>query len=289
MQNPFYPSVLLSLLFATSVSLFAQTDMPQTNANKLVNSMLHSIEQANTLSYKIKAWERIEGEMFHTENDVLIQNKPFKVYMKQWVPDKGIEVLYVEGERDGMALINPAGFPYVNVKLDPLGWRMRENHHHTIFESGFRYMANIIQQAIEFAGDRANEFVTVEEGILYEGINCDRLTINNSTFSWKKITAQENISMHNYANNNFLSAYMIINRNADLKLTTELKKGAIIEVPNTYAKKVVLYIDRTTSFPVLQEIYDEDGLFEKYKFLFLNTNPDLKETEFTSSNEAYDF
>lgn len=151
---------------------------------EVVGEMLHAIGEAQTLSFAIRSWERFGDRTVYTRHEVRMQAEPSKVYMKMYEPDEGIEVLYVEGERNGKALVYPAGFPYVNVRLDPRGRLMRRDQHHTLFESGFRYMADIVRASLAFGGDRAAEYVRVECGMVVDGRVVDRLVIDNPDFAW---------------------------------------------------------------------------------------------------------
>ena len=74
-----------------------------------------------------------------------------------------------------------------------------------------------------------------------------------------------------------------------LKDYTSLKPGQKLLLPNTYARKTILYIDKNTSLPLVQIMYDELGLFEKYECHNLVMNPAFKKEEFSQNFPAYNF
>ena len=60
-------------------------------------------------------------------------------------------------------------------------------------------------------------------------------------------------------------------------------------MPNAYAKDVVLYIDQLYNLPIGVKVSDDKGLFEQYDYFFLQVNPKIEETEFTTGYKEYKF
>ena len=56
-----------------------------------------------------------------------------------------LEVLFIKGHET--ALVNPNGFPWFNLKLNPVGSRMTKNQHHTIIERTAKAAAEDATQA----------------------------------------------------------------------------------------------------------------------------------------------
>ncbi|MDH3650975.1 MAG: DUF1571 domain-containing protein, partial [Saprospiraceae bacterium] len=107
----------------------------EVSAYDVTKRMISETKEINGLSYTMKRIERIEGQLNTQVSKVKLSRSPFRVYTKQEYPKAGIEVLYAEGTNHGKALVNPNGFPWINLKLDPLGRVMRKNQHHTIINS----------------------------------------------------------------------------------------------------------------------------------------------------------
>ena len=74
-----------------------------------------------------------------------------------------------------------------------------------------------------------------------------------------------------------------------LKEFTGLKAGQTLVLPNAYAKKTILFIDKKTFLPLVQVIYDELGFFERYEYHGLQVNPTFEKDEFTKDFPAYHF
>ena len=85
-----------------------------------------------------------------------------------------------------------------------------------------------------------------------------------------------------------LSEYMILEKNK-LSNYTSVKAGQTIKVPNMYAKKVVLYIDKINLMPIYQEVHDDQGMFEEYHYINLIVNPVLDADDFSKQNPEYKF
>ncbi len=276
----------LGLLF-----LCSGASIPENNASALsvVDGMLEAINRTHQLTYKMKAWERFGDEMIYSEADVRMQAKPFKIYMKTYAPDPNIEILYVDGERNGLALVKPNGFPYVSVKLDPYSSRMREGQHHTLKESGFNYFGDIIRRSLEQHRSEMDRYVQLEDGASWDGRACYKLTINNPIYAWVNYTVKPGEDLISIARKTGVSEHAIIERNPSLKDYKSAKAGMSIRIPNAYSKKTILFIDKGSFLPVVKLIYDDLGLYERYEFHGLNAQPRLKADAFNSSCPDYGF
>ena len=69
----------------------------------------------------------------------------------------------------------------------------------------------------------------------------------------------------------------------------DVKPGQVIHIPNNYAKSLTLYISKNTLLPLVELIYDDKGLYERYEFTELKVNPMFPVEEFTQDNPAYNF
>jgi outer membrane lipoprotein-sorting protein len=87
----------------------------------------------------------------------------------------------------------------------------------------------------------------------------------------------------------FVSDYMIMSVNSDIDGYYDVKPGQKIKVPNAYARKTFLFIDKETYLPVVQIMYDEKGLFSKYEFTDVKVNPKFSDVDFSKENDQYDF
>ena len=65
--------------------------------------------------------------------------------------------------------------------------------------------------------------------------------------------------------------------------------GRTLKIPSSYGRKTVMYIDKENNFPIMQEVSDDKGIFERYTFTGLVVNPAFKADEFTQDFSEYNF
>jgi len=117
----------------------------QLTQRKVVDKLIQSTEQIKTLKYTLKKWERIDGKLEYGHLLCKLQRNPLKIYIYNYTPNPGAEVLYIEGSQT--ALVNPNKFPYINLNLDIDGSLLRDKQHHNVATSGFDYMADLLRNA----------------------------------------------------------------------------------------------------------------------------------------------
>lgn len=261
----------------------------KTSPRAIIDEMLSSIDRIKTLKYKIKQFERIKGEMIIADQDIKLSVSPFKVYAYVHLPDEGVEILWVDGKNDGDAIINPNGFPYFNLNLDPYGKILRKNQHHTIFELGFDYLAQIIRAALARTDDDFYKYCEYKGTIKWNNIDCHKIVIEYDEFKYNPYVVSEGETVLSIARKLGLSEYMLVEINPAVNNYDDVKAGQQIKVPNAYAKKTVLYIDKRNNLPIVQKMYDEKGLYEIFEFHDLQVNPPIPEEEFTKDYKEYDF
>src|SRR6478609_8131607 len=98
----------LGLFFLCGSSGFAQ------QTKKIMDNMLLGIHNVQTLRFHLNKTERIEGVLQKAEQDVKFSHSPRKIYTYIHSPNKGVELLWIEGKNDNQVYINPNAFPYVN-------------------------------------------------------------------------------------------------------------------------------------------------------------------------------
>src|SRR6266704_85173 len=101
--------------------LFLFTDSSAQTVSEVAKAMFAKTKSIKTITYSMKKIERIKGQPILQESKVKLNISPLKVYLRQSVPKDGIEVLYVHGTNNNHALVNPNGFPWFSVNLDPFG------------------------------------------------------------------------------------------------------------------------------------------------------------------------
>lgn len=259
------------------------------SARDIIPRMLSATGQINSLTFKLKKAERVKGKMITGEQDVKYHHSPRKTYAYLHSPSKGTEVLWIANANNGKVLVKPTSFPYVSVNLSPYGSILRKNNHHTVHEIGFDYVAEIIRNLTEKSGEQFNTYFQVQGEVVFDNRPCHKILIDYTPYQYTTYTVQANEDLPAIAKKLLISDYMIMEINPQIDDYDDVKAGQQIKVPNAYARKTVLYIDKETYLPVVQKMYDEKGLFSQYEFYNLRLNPSFANDEFSPDYHAYSF
>lgn len=168
-----------ALFFSTSFKV-EKNEFNLTDDEAFINKIFDAVDKVKTLRYELKCKERIKGKMQHTESKVKLQVSPRKLYLSV----NGPEVLWMEGQNNGNAYVNPGAFPYINLNLDPYGSLMRKDQHHTIHEMGFHYLADILKYGKKRVGDKLEKHFKVIGEETFNGRACYKLAIAFPDFAW---------------------------------------------------------------------------------------------------------
>lgn len=273
--------------------LFFSGTMPTQNTPsgyEIAKEVFASTKRIKALTYNMQKTERIDGKLINQTSFVKLNRNPFKVYTRQEHPNNGLEVLYVEGENGNKALINPTGFPWVNVRLDPYGATMRKDQHHTILDSGYDHVISILEHLFDKYGKEKVSSMVQNKGVTtMDGRTCWIIEFNNPDFKYELYTVGQGENIHTIAKDKKLSGYMILEINKEIKDYEAVTAGQIIKIPSDYSPKLVLVIDKQRMIPLSMSIYDEKGLYEQYAYSNITINPTITPTEFTVAYEGYSF
>ena len=254
-----------------------------------VRSLFLSTQNIQTLSYKFYREERINGKMVKNHSEVKMQRLPYKVYIRETFPNDGLEVLYPTTLDDGKALINPNGFPWVNLRLDPEGILMRRNQHHTVMDGGFDYIVSVMEYTFYKHKGKIDGMIEYEGTTIFDNQDCDVISISNPDYRYINHVVSRGESVSSIAAKFRLNEYLILDKNEGLGLSDDLDKGQLLKIPSDYAKLIRIYIDQEKQVPLMMEVFDEKGLFEKYEFTDVKINPTIKDLEFTATYAHYNF
>lgn len=276
--------------FALTALLFLLTSFNTRNDNSidLIKTSCEAVKRAQTLSFHLEKRERINGVMVTQNNSVKFQKKPLKVYMKQDSPNKGMEVLFIEGSNQNKLLINPNGFPWVTLNLDPFNPKVRQNQHHTIYESGFDYVVSMVETLFARHKDMA-QHAKVDGTIVWDNRECHKIIIQNPHFKYIDYTVKANETVNSIAKTRGIGAYMILDKNPQIKDYDAIRAGQVIKIPTEYSLKFIFYLDKQNLMPVVIKVYDELGLYEEYKYSKVQVNPKFDSHDFSRNNQQYKF
>lgn len=270
--------LVITLLLPTSY-------VPTTpSCKEILHNTLASVDKIETLKFHLKCNERINGKLLSTESQVKLNRSPRKIYIYL----KGPELLWVEGKNNGNCLVNPQGFPYMNLNLDPMGAIMREKQHHTIHQMGFEYFGDIIKSSMDLLANDFDSYFKCTGTLTWNTRECYFITAEYPDFKYVDHTVLKGENLTTIAHKLKVSDFMLLEINK-AKNFHDVKTGQVIKVPNVYGKKMVLYIDKETFIPRVIKVYDEKGLFESYEYHDLQLNPKIAEEEFTKEFKGYGF
>lgn len=276
-------TILFSALFITTSAAAQDLDI-----HEMFAKMMTSIENIKTVSFHLDKTERIKGKMEPGSQDVKLNVKPFKVYLKVQVPNKGAEVLYIEGQNGGKAKVNPNAFPYMTLNLDPDGDILRKGQHHSVKELGFGYTGDLLDFVYKKYKDKINEFVKVNGEITYDGRKCWNITLTNKEYAIENYTVKSGETILTIARKLRLDEYALLELNG-IKDFDDVKAGQTIKVTNSLCKQIEMYFDKETYLPIYQKLFDDKGLMATYEYSNLKINPTFKPEEFTTDYSGYDF
>jgi hypothetical protein len=253
----------------------------------LTKSMFEKTKSIESMTFNMRKLERIKGKMVDQKSFIKLKKDPLKVYSKQIHPASGIEVLYKGGEEK--ALINPNGFPWVNLKLDPYGSTMRKDQHHTIHDAGYDLVVSILEHLFNKYQEKSEEITRKVGTEMWDGNSCWVIDIKNSNFKFIDYTVKEGENLLIIADKEKISEFMILENNPSIKDSYDVQKGQVIKIPNDYSPHFTLLLDQKRLIPLVMKIYDDKGLYEQYEYTDVELGVEFEDTEFTPEFHAYGF
>lgn len=274
---------ILVVLLGTCISGYPQEPLT------VIRQMITNCRSIHTVQFIIDTKERINGRIVHEINSCKINSNPFKIYAKQSVPVKNLEVLYVTGQNGDKLKINPASFPWVTLNLNPENILILNNHHHTILESGFVYISTILENFILKNESQNSRRVEKFSKATVYGSDCYVITLTNPDYGKTGYVTSGVETALTIAEKMGINFHSILENNPGLKLNEKIAPGSRIVVPNDYASKIEIFIHQDKLYPVKLSIYDPKGLFEEYLFTGVTINPGFTANIFTPDNLEYHF
>lgn len=239
-------------------------------AFEVLQRMIDSTKNIKTLKFNLIALERVREKYLKAASQIKISYSPSKtIYFID--PEKKIEVLYIEGKNNNKAYVKHPLLPF-GIFLDPSGSMMKKDHHYTIHELGFEYIASTIQLAL------SKEQSKYLNHLHYLGIHekngkqCHTLMYESSKFDYMAYTIKTKETVVSISRKLNINEYILRDKNKLYDEFGYLKTGSTILVPTMYCKKAFLYIDIHTFLPVSVNLYDDKGLLESYDYTEVKKN-----------------
>ena len=279
----------LTLSFFISIFILNVKCQDISFKKELIDNMINAIENQNDLEFIMERKERNKKGYHKGSFYAKMRNKPFKLYIKNFKPKEGSEILYIDGENNNKALINPNFFPYINISMRPENSLLLAGGHHCVKELGFSFINKTFKNYQRIYGDNFYKMMEYEGIYKWKDRRCYKLTIDYKDYKILQYNANEGESMYDIARRDFLNIGKLREYNPNFDADEQLKENQKLTIHSHYAKKSIIFLDVENYFPIYQMIYDEEGLYEKYSFSNLVINKTFREEEFESNYEAYDF
>ncbi len=278
----------LVLLLASSFWLGLKFPTSE-NPVQLLEDMLEATDRLQTLRYELKKYERIGDKLTMEHMAFKLRRKPFAVYGYQYSPRSGVEVLFPAEPQSTKALIKPNSFPYVAITLDPYGKTVLENQHQTIFATGFDQVRSLLIAAKKRYADQVSKLVRYGGRLTWDQVPCHKIILEPPNYRVETHTVQAGENLFQIAEKRHVGWYKIMELNGFSAPDVRLSLGQVLKVPSDYGKVIRLIIDEKRKVPLVVEVEDEKGLYERYEYYKMEVDPPLTELDFSRKNPAYKF
>ncbi len=267
------------LLFFSSA--FIGIEDNESTCKDILSRMEKAVREIRTLTYRIKKTERVDGELESGEQLVRYQSSPRIVHLKIVAPHSGTEVLWKPESKNKDAKIKPGNLSVVTLQLDPMGNTIRKNNHHTLNEIGFDYFTNLIVSIAKNQGPHFSDyFQYIGEVKILDRI-CYKIEIDYPQYTYVKYTVKQGETTRSIAHKLYVNEYSIMEKNGfPGDYNKKLNPGSTILVPTAYGKRTLFYIDKENYMPIIQKIYDDQGLYEYYEYHDVKINPYVAQEDF---------
>lgn len=252
--------------------------------------MFSQCSQVNTMECEVKKRERYEGVYVDAHSRIKMSTTPYRVYLMQLAPSEGIEVLYRDSENSGKVLVNPNGFPWININLDPHSSLMRKNQHHLIHDIGFSKFNKILDHLLNKYSERGDDFASYFGLSEINDRECHVVDIRIEDYALISYKPGEGESTMSISDKFKVSEYRIVELNESVSGFGDVKPGVSLTIPSDYAPKIRLFIDSERNIPMRFEVYDDSGeLFEAYEYNNVKLNINFAQNELTPDYSGYGF
>jgi len=251
--------------------------------------MHQSILKYQDLRFTLLRSERDGSEYIKGSFDGKLTMKPFRVYLKNHFPNKGSEILYIEGENNDKAWVNPNAFPYLTLSLHPENKLLLAGGHHTLKLLGFSVINKMVLLYKKNYKEEFFNFTKYLGKVVWKNMNCHKIILNFPDYKIIRYAAKKGETLKTIAENKLLNIAKLKKLNPNIDPKKELNNEQEVIITNAYAKKAIIYLDSKSYLPVVQEIHDEKGVYEKYGYFNLIFGSEIPDEEFSTKYKDYNF
>ncbi len=278
--------IFLKISFAFFIGIFQSIGQAyEPGALDLLKRIDSAVQASDKMEFKARLFARMKGADYKQIAFFRIQRNPLKIYYRQFQRNQ-IELLYDETLDKNRALVNPAGFPYANIKLSPYSSLILNRQHHSFFESDPAYMLNEINYMLKKCNAESELMTrdTVINSFVYKVIE-----YKNNGYSIETKIVDKKTDLLNFAQKHHVNFYSLVEENDGFSVSTELEKGARVRVPSCYATRVLLLVSPAELKVKGVTVFDRHGIFESYYYIYFKNKQVFLEGTFNKNNPEYNF
>ncbi|NSW45529.1 MAG: DUF1571 domain-containing protein [Bacteroidales bacterium] len=257
--------------------------------DEILDKTFKNIESANTLRLVIISRERFFNNYKTDKGIYKISRNPILYYYKQLIPNSGAEVL-VNSEIYPMAWVNANEWMIPTLKLSPFGAQLRDTRHHNLYHAGFDYFKKILCVLKDKYSINWDKIVSLDMNAKLQEYDCYKLEIINPYYKIINFKIQQPTTPQELALKLNICDFSILELNPSIEnIFKKLTPGQVIKIPNDYAQKIIIYIDKKLMLPRKIQVYDTKGLWEEYFFESIEVNSKFCKEEFSKNYKEYGF
>ncbi len=250
----------------------------------LLSRLTSNIQNLKTLRCSVRAQERLASGKYQPARTAMKMTfNPQRVYLKNI---KGLEVLWVSGQNGGDAWVYPNSFPYVTLSLDPNGSIMRKNQHHSALDAGFGTIADLIHGSSQRRDQSFERSFRYSGDSLIAGRACYVLRSDFPQFRYVPYLTVAGDTPARIADKFGCGEYRVMERNG-LDPGEAVAVGKTLQVPNGYGRRTFVCVDQKLMLPLLVQVHDDKGLFERFEFSDIVANQPIPLAEFSKDYPEY--
>jgi outer membrane lipoprotein-sorting protein len=257
---------------------------------KILQRMYDAEDNLHSAKFTMHTEERLrDGKFVVQEMFIKLREHPKQIYFNAIKPNGGTEIIWKEGWNKDKMMVSPGSFPFITFSMHPESSLARKDTHQPITNMGFTYVTNLVKWYSKKYGNHFFDYITIKDTVSWDNHSCIILQFDFNDYSLVKYTVGKDENITSIAAKLHLNDYSILVVNPAVDDFNDVKEGDIIMIPNSYARKIEFYMDRTSGLPLRQLIYDGKGLYEIYEMKSFFLNPVFTDAEFSPDYPSYGF
>lgn len=260
--------LFIALTGASIIQTFAITGV------EVMQKSMDAIVALKSATFTFSAQERFEGgKIKKTDASFKLQVSPLKIYADVREP-QAAQLIFIPSKSADVSVKKG-----IKLNLSPTNKLLIADSHQPVSRAGFAQTRRIILKSMEQRkGENLNTFCKLLGSVTYDGKDCYKIELLENDYKIVEYTVKAGeTDIWKFCESRAIPEYKVKELNS---CGNTLTVGQKIKIPNAYAKKTTLYIDKSNYLPIYQKMEDDKGLYELYEFKNLKINGTLSDSEF---------